>query len=398
MTTTSEQVRAWKGPTILSYGYRPFFLLAGIWAAFAMLVWILILTGNFKLPTRFDPVSWHAHEVLFGYLPAVAAGFLLTAVPNWTGRLPIVGWRLGGLVALWIAGRLAVMLSALIPALAAAVIDLSFLTVFALAIGREIVAGRNWRNLMVLGLLTLLLFASALFHWEAAQGGTAASGYGLRLGLAAGVTFISLIGGRIVPSFTRNWLAKQGSKARPAPLNRLDTLTLAGTFIALVVWVLLPDHPISALLNLLAGAANVLRLSRWSGLHTLSEPLVWILHVGFAFIPLGFLTLGLSGLIPSFDAAVEAQHLWMAGAIGVMTLAVMTRASLGHAGRPLAATPAITLLYVALIISVVTRFLAAFLDGQDWIIHLSATGWILAFTGFAIIYWPILTRPRPAKS
>jgi len=204
MTSTAEQMRAWRGPAILTYGFRPFFFGAAVWAAFSMMLWVPMLTGYISLPTAFDPVSWHAHEFLYGYLGAVVAGFLFTAVPNWTGRLPIVGWPLGGLAVLWLAGRVAVTAGEGLPPLIVAVIDLAFPAAFALILLREIVAGRSWRNLIVLGMLGVFLLGNVLFHWEAARGGYAAQGYGLRLGLGAGVMMIAVIGGRIVPSFTRN--------------------------------------------------------------------------------------------------------------------------------------------------------------------------------------------------
>ena len=165
MATTAEQMRSWTGPTIFSLGFRPVFPGAAVWAAVAMLLWNPMSSGHLTLPSAFDPVSWHAHEFLFGYLAAVAAGFLLTAVPNWTGRLPIVGWPLAGLWSLWLAGRLAVAVSAGLPSGLVALVDLGFLTVFALAVGREIVQGRNWRNLIVLAMLSVLLVGNALFHY-----------------------------------------------------------------------------------------------------------------------------------------------------------------------------------------------------------------------------------------
>ena len=217
MSTTAEQMRAWSGPALLTYGFRPFFLGAGIWAALAMALWIPMLSGHIALPTRFDPVSWHAHEFLYGYLSAVVAGFLLTSVPNWTGRLPIVGWPLGGLFALWLIGRLAVAVSSVLPVWLAAAADLSMLVALAAVLTREIVAGKNWRNLMVLGLLGVLILGNGVFHFEAARGDYAAQGYGLRLGLGAGLMLIAVIGGRIVPSFTRNWLVRRGEGKLPVP-------------------------------------------------------------------------------------------------------------------------------------------------------------------------------------
>ena len=203
MTSTAEQMRVWRGPAVLSFGFRPFFLCAGIWAAGIMALWVPMLAGALSLPTAFDPVTWHAHEFLFGYLGAVIAGFLLTAVPNWTGRLPIVGWPLGGLAALWLIGRGAVMLSAGVPPVAVALMDLALPVVLGVVILREIVAGKNWRNLIVLAMLAVFALGNALFHWEAARGDYAAQGYGLRLGLAAVVMMIAVIGGRIVGASKR---------------------------------------------------------------------------------------------------------------------------------------------------------------------------------------------------
>jgi hypothetical protein len=232
MSGSAERMRAWRGPAILSFGFRPFFLGAGAFAAIAMVLWIGMLSGRVAVPTAFDPVSWHAHELLWGYFSAVAAGFLLTAVPNWTGRLPLVGWPLAVLAGLWLAGRLAVAFSAHLPALAAAAVDLSFLAALTLAIGREIVAGRNWRNLKVLALLTVLTGANAAFHAEALAGDYAAGGYGFRIGLGVAVMLISVIGGRVVPSFTRNWLARRAPGRLPAPFGRVDQAALALTLIA----------------------------------------------------------------------------------------------------------------------------------------------------------------------
>ena len=395
MTTSAEQMRSWSGPAILSYGFRPFFLLGSIWAALAMVLWVLMLTGHDVLFTAFDPVSWHAHEFLFGYLGAVLAGFLLTAVPNWTGRLPIVGWPLGALVGLWLAGRVAVATSALLPWGMAAVIDLAFPAALFTALAREVVVGRNWKNLPVLGLLFGMIAANGLYHLEAAQGGYPAKGVALRMGLAVAVMLISLIGGRIVPSFTRNWLVQRHNPALPTPFGRSDAIVLALTGVALMVWTLRPDLSLAEVTCGVAGMAQTWRLSRWSGRHTLAEPLVWVLHAGYACLPLGFFAVAAGAFLPAMAPA--AQHVWMAGAVGLMTLAVMTRASLGHTGRPLHATWPITAIYASLIIAVVARFVAGALPEAAWPIHLAASVWIAAFTGFAAVYWPILARLKTER-
>ena len=394
MTTSAERMRTWQGAAILSYGFRPFFLLGALWAALAMLLWVFMLTGRDVLPTAFDAVSWHAHEMLFGYLGAVMAGFLLTAVPNWTGRLPVTGWPLLGLATLWVLGRGAVAVSALLPWTVVALADLALPLALAGFLAREIVAGRNWRNLPVSGLLTLWTLANALYHLEAARDGYPAGGLGLRIGLATAIMMIALIGGRIVPSFTRNWLSKRGAVRLPTPFGQADGMVLALTFGALSIWVIWPDRGATALICGLAGLANLWRMWRWQGLQTGAEALVWVLHAGYAFVPLGFLAVMAGWLFP--DLEVAARHLWLAGATGLMTLAVMTRASLGHAGRPLHAGPGITALYFALIISIAARFVAGLWPDQTWLLHLAAAAWIVAFAGFAILYWPLLARPRGA--
>jgi uncharacterized protein involved in response to NO len=391
MTTSAQAIRAWTGPAILSYGYRPFFLLAAIWAALAMALWVPMMTGAMPAPGVFGPVDWHAHALLFGYTGAVIAGFLMTAVPNWTGRFPIVGWPLAVLVALWLAGRAAMTLPLGLSSLAVALVDLAFPVALAAAIGRELVAGRNWRNLKVLVLFAVLILANTRFHWAAAEG-YGAGDWGARLGLAVVIMMISVIGGRIVPSFTRNWLARQGPGALPAPMDRLDNVVMALTLMALLFWVALPFDMVTGILCLIAGVANLFRLARWQGQRTGGEPLVWVLHAGFAFVGLGFLAVGF-GALGWLPGGTGPQHVWMAGAIGVMTLAVMSRASLGHAGLPLSAGRGVMALYLALIGAVLARFLAGFVP-VDWLLHLAATLWIAGFGGFAVLYWSILTRSR----
>jgi uncharacterized protein involved in response to NO len=399
MTSSAEQMRAWSGPALLTYGFRPFFLGGAIWAAVAVALWLPMLAGSLTLPTAFDAVSWHAHELLFGYLGAVVAGFLLTAVPNWTGRLPIVGWPLAGLVCLWIAGRLAILTSAFWPAALVAAADLAFLLVLAAAIAREIVAGRNWRNLLVLAMLAALILGNAIFHWEAARGDYAAQGFGLRIGLGAGIMMIAVIGGRIVPSFTRNWLVKQGGGRLPAPpMQSFDKVALLVLLAALIVWIVAPDARLTGAALIAAALLHAARLARWAGDRSGPEPLLWVLHAGYALLPLGALILGLAALRPELVGASGAQHVWMAGAIGLMTLAVMTRATLGHTGRPLTAGRGTTALFLLVILATAARLLAGFLPGMApalW--SLSALAWIAAFGGFALLYGGPLTRPLPAR-
>ena len=400
MTSTTQRMRAWTGPVVLTFGFRPFFLGAALWAGLAMALWVSALSGLIVLPTAFDPVSWHAHEFLFGYLGAVAAGFLLTAVPNWTGRLPIVGWSLGALAALWLAGRLAVTFSGALPAEMVAVVDLSFPVTLAAVIGRQVVAGRNWRNLIVLGMLGVFALGNLLFHWEAARGDYAAQGYGFRLGLGAGLMMIAVVGGRIVPSFTRNWLVRRGPGNLPvAPMQRFDRVALLVLFVALLAWVALPLNRATGVALLLSGALHLVRLARWAGHRTLAEPLVTVLHAGYAFLPLGALVLGAEILAPGRFGAAAAQHLWMGGAIGLMTLAVMTRATLGHTGQPLTAGPGTVAIYAALVAAVLARVAAGAWPEEAALLHAAAGFlWIGSFGGFAVVYGHLLLSLPPAKA
>jgi uncharacterized protein involved in response to NO len=399
MTTSTEQMRAWAGPAILTYGFRPFFFGAGVWAALAMVLWVPMLSGDLTLPAAFDPVSWHAHEFLFGYLGAVIAGFLLTAVPNWTGRLPIVGWPLGGLFALWLIGRAAVAVSLYLPPLGVALAELALPLALAAVIGREIVVGKNWRNLIVLAMLGVLTVGNGVFHWEAARGGYAAGGYGLRIGLGAVIMMIAVIGGRIVPSFTRNWLAKRAPGRLPVPpMQRFDKAALMVLVLGLLAWIALPDHPATAILLLLAGGLHLVRLVRWAGDRTLAEPLVAVLHLGYFFLPLGAVAIAAEILMPGSLGMAAAQHLWMGGAAGLMTLAVMTRATLGHTGQTLTAGPGTVGIFAALVGAVLARLGAGIWPDQAHLLHMVAgAGWIAAFGGFAVIYGPLLLRLPAAK-
>lgn len=395
-TTTMERHRAWRGPAVLSFGFRPFFLLGAVWAALAMALWIPMLAGKLALPTAFDPVTWHAHEFLFGYLAAIIAGFLLTAVPNWTGRLPVTGWPLAGLTALWIAGRAAVTFSGSLPLWAVAAADLALVAALAVLLGREIVVGKNWRNLPVVGLLILFGCANALFHWEAAKGAYAAQGMGLRLGLATVLMMIAVIGGRIVPSFTRNWLAKQDAGRLPVPpMQRFDLFALGLMLAALLAWVVAPFAPLTGIALALAGLVHLVRMARWAGDRTLAEPLVLVLHIGYVFIPIGALAGAAEILGNGWVGAGSVQHLWTAGGIGLMTLAVMTRSTLGHTGRALTAGRGTVAIYAAVICAALARIGAGAWSEAAGALHsLSGASWIAAFAGFAVIYGPMLLRPR----
>ena len=391
--------RTWSGPALLSAGFRPFFLMAGLWAAVALPLWLAALTGHLVLPSAFDAVAWHAHEMLFGFVMAAIAGFLLTAVPNWTGRMPLQGWSLGALAALFVAGRVAATLSEVIGTEIAAAIDLAFPAALLAALAREIVAGRNWRNLPMLAALGVLGVANALMHVEAI-GWASTGAAGLRLGIAVVLLQIGLVGGRIIPSFTRNWLVKRGETRLPAPAGRLDAAVLAVTAAALMAWVVAPGWAGVPLLMGLAALANAVRLARWRGYLTGAEPLVWVLHLGFAWIPVGLALMALASVFGL--AETTALHALTGGAMTTMIVAVTTRATRGHTGRALAAGRATTALYALVTLAAAARVaagseMAIEADAMMALLGVAGVAWVAAFLLFLGIYGPMLLMPRPTR-
>ena len=392
---TAAAIRAHRGPAVFSVGLRPFFLFSALWAAIAAPLWLYaFLSGG--------PVglSWHVHEMLFGYTGGVVVGFLLTAVPNWTGRLPVVGTPLALLFALWLAGRAAMLAMALNADLATEVwplvIDGLFLFAMAGVVWREVLAGQNWRNVPVAAMVTLFALANAGFHLEAGAGGVA--NLSTRLGLSVVALLIAVIGGRVTPSFTRNWQTKRGGPL-PAVAGRLDVVTLAVTAAGLVAWSVAPTHPAAGALLLAAGGLNLVRLIRWRGDATLAEPLVWILHLGYLWLAAGLFFTGLSVAAPGLVPPSVGVHALTAGAIGVMTLAIMTRASRGHTGRPLAAGRIEVLIYVLINAAALTRVTGGLLPTlYQPLLMVSAGLWSAAFLAFVVGYGPMLLSPRTDRA
>lgn len=385
--TPVPRLKAYWGPVLLSYGFRPFFLFGAIYAGLAVLAWLPMFGGELELRTAFSPVDWHVHEMLYGYLPAIVTGFLLTAIPNWTGRLPIQGMPLLALFAVWLAGRIGVTFSAEIGWLAAAIIDVGFLILVIAATAREIVAGKNWRNLRVIAMVTLLLAGNIAFHLEAHANGTAE--YGARIGIAAIVLLLVVIGGRIIPSFTRNWLARENPGRLPAPFARFDVAVILFSAVALALWTVQPLGRLTSAALAIAGVLNLVRLARWAGDRTWRDRLVLVLHVGYAFVPFGFLLASAAAI--DFVPADTGVHAWTVGAAGTMTLAVMTRASLGHTGNALIASAATQAIYVAIVIAALARICSSMQpDWSELLLHVSAFAWIAAFFGFALSFGPLL--------
>ena len=378
---------------LLSYGFRPFFLAAGAYAALAMLLWLPLLLGKMELPIAIPPRDWHIHEMVYGYAAAVIAGFLLTAIPSWTGRPPVRGGLLLALILAWVAGRLAMATSALIGELPAVLIDMLFLLLVAAVAGREIVSAGNRRNFKILGVLAVLIAGNAVFHLEVLQDGMA--GCGQRIGLAAVVGLIVLIGGRIVPAFTRSALLRRGPGRLPQPFGRFDIAAIAAAVLALAAWTIAPDAAVTGVLAVVAGVLQAVRLTRWAGDRCRSDWLVFVLHLAYGFIPLGFLLLGAANLLTGTTMPGAAAHAWGVGGVGLMTLAVMTRATLGHTGRQLHASTGTIVVYLLAITAALARIGAAFPSDVDIILlNVAAIAWIGAFSGFAAVYGPMMLGPR----
>lgn len=392
--------------TLFSYGFRFFFLAAGLYAAAAVAAWLawlgLHLVGGVVLTPTFAGAAhqWHGHEMIFGYAVAALAGFLLTAVPSWTGTRPLAGRPLVLLAAVWLAGRLAMWFSAFLPPLAVAVADLLFLPLLGVLLARALFVRPAPRNLIFLGLIAVLFVANLACHLE----WTGSLGDGVRWGLTLAIvtlaSMVAIIGGRIVPAFTRNALMRMGVEdGLPRSFAPLELVTLAAALALVVCYALPVPAPLTGAVAALAAVASLVRLAFWRADRTLGQPIVWSLHLAYLWLPVGYGAIAadmLFGLLPS----AFALHALGIGAVGGMTLAVMTRAALGHSGRPLVVARPIAVAYVLVALAAVVRVGATVLATGLYLeaVLLSGALWLAAFTLFALVYWPILTKPSLSEA
>jgi uncharacterized protein involved in response to NO len=356
-----------------------------------MVVWIAALSGGIDIGGDYGARAWHAHEMLFGFASAIVSGFLLTAVPNWTGRLPVSGPPLMLLFALWCAGRVALLMPGVFGLLPSVLLEAAFLPVMVAVCLREIVAGRKWADLKIIGGLAALALANACFHYETlALGGP---DHSERLALAALTMMIVVVGGRMLPSFTRNWLNKAGKTRLPIAYNRFDLATIVVTIPAFAVWVLVPEGWAAAACAALAAVLNAVRLWRWRGWTTTGEPLVLVLHLAYALVPAGLAAIAASAL--EFLDRTAATHVLTVGTVAAMMLAVMTRATRGHTGRALTASAMTCLCYAAIFLCALVRPLAIFLPEHVTAVYAAAAAlWIGAFALYLAEYGPMLVARR----
>lgn len=379
------------GPVLFSYGFRPFFFGAALWAIIGMALWIAVLSGHAEVAVTYDSTAWHAHEMLFGFASAVLTGYLMTSVPNWSGHFPVSGWPLALLFALWCAGRAALATIDIIGVGPAIAIDAVFLPVIALLCGREIVSGRKWKDLRLVGILIALCAANIGFH-AAVLSGTE-TGYSSRSAVALYTVLIAMVGGRMVPSFTRSALKARGGGTLPAPFGAVDRLAIALTLPALAGWVLLPVSRLTAVLALMAAAAQTTRVVRWHGWRVGGDPIALSLHAAYTFIPLGLAGISLAALGEVPESA--ALHGLTVGAIGGMMLSVMMRATRGHTGKAVRGSWISALSNGGLFAAALLRILAGLLPDQAPLCYtLAGLGWVFAFGLFVIEYGPLLAFTR----
>jgi uncharacterized protein involved in response to NO len=363
-------------------------LLAAAYAVLLVPTWLLVLGGKAAAPGSFEPINWHAHEMLFGYAGAVIAGFLLTAAARWTSRETAVGWPLSLLVLLWGLGRVA--MASPLPAAWVACLDLLFLPALAVAVGRAVFLAKNYRNYGMVGLLLALALANGLAHaarlglvaWDARRA--------LMLALALIVMIMVVMGGRVIPMFTRNATGLDSVQSSPA----LDRVAIALVAASLVSDFAFGPTLLGAALAELSGIALLARAWRWGARASLKDAMLWILHLGNAWLAAGFLLRAASHLMPALSSS--ATHAFTVGAIGSLTIGMMSRVALGHTGRMIVASPRTRLTFILMLVAGLLRVIGPIFPGSYYLSILTASGaaWTLSFLLFAVEYAPVLTRAR----
>ena len=388
---SADRPRERRALPVIRLGFRPFFLLGALWAVLAIALWLAALSGAVSIGAPYGALAWHAHEMIYGFSAAILTGFLLTAVPGWTMQPKLAAGGLAALAALWVAGRLVMASADIVGPTVAAAVDLLFLLLVLARTASQIVASRNWRNLPIAVAPAVLLGGNLLFHLGAA-GFVQTSSIENRLGIAVYVFLVAAIGGRIIPTFTRNWLKKRAAAgAMPPGASRFDAVVVLVTLATLVLWVAAPEGPVLAVAATVAACGHLVRLLRWKGWRTGSEPLVWILHVAYGWMPVSFGLVAAAAYDPVTVPASAAVHALTAGVVMTMMFAIMTRATLGHTGRPLTADRWTTAAYVMIVAAGSCRILAAFtVPLYGGLLTLSGLFWVAAFSTYLAVYGPKL--------
>ncbi|MFD2204638.1 NnrS family protein [Kiloniella antarctica] len=384
-------------PAFWRAGFRPFFLSGAFYALLVLCLWILSLTGYLEYETYVAPPLIHGHEMLYGFGVAAIAGFILTAMPNWTNTPPLSGLPLAGLYAFWIAGRLSLWAGTSIPFVVLATVDMLFLPTLAIMTARTLYKAGNKKNLMLPGIFLLLGTFNLLFYLSEMSVIELSSRTILEAAISVLILLITIIGGRIVPAFTRNALHQQGITIEISAPTKLSIACIIGTFVMVLGDVFIsPDYPNSfAVFCLLLAMAHFIRLIFWKGWLTLNDPLLWSMHLGYLWIPIGLL-LKSYGLYEYGYFWEGALHALTTGAIATMVLVVMIRAGLGHSGSPLKSSFLLTCSLIAITLAALSRVVQSALEGplSVPVLHSSGLLWTLAFGLYIIHFLPIMFKPR----
>jgi uncharacterized protein involved in response to NO len=380
----------------LAYGFRSFFLLAGVDAIFNMALWLAVYLYPELWPASAIPaVYWHSHEMLFGFVAAALGGFPLTAVPGWTGQKSYAGRPLAVLVAIWFAGRLAMLPYLAIPPIAAAAIDLAFFPALVATLSPRLIRARKVRNMPLIVLLTLLFAANLVFHLGGLGFVSGGEMIGLGVTLDIGLILIVVIGGRIIPPFTRSGLTRHGIAVEIVPHKWLNITAIASIVAVLGGDLIAPQSVWNGALVLLTAVLQGARLAQWQGHRTLRDPLIWVLHAAYAWLVVGLALKGL-WLVAGVAFAERWLHALTVGAFATIILAMMTRVSLGYTGRVLIAPAPIAGAYLLISFAAAIRVFGPVVvpSANDIVVTLAGTCWVGAFAIFLLIYTPILTRSR----
>lgn len=369
----------------LALGFRPFFLAAALMAALWVPLWLFVYLAKLALPLG-DATAWHAHELVFGFAGAVLAGFLLTAARNWTKRPTPSGRRLGLLLSLWLAGRVVMLFGGALPSLVVLIVDVAFLPAVAIALAVPLLAAKNRRNYAFVPMLLVLAGIDVVFH----LGSYAVVRAAMHASVGMIVLFLVVMGGRVIPFFTRS--ACPGVVVTThAWLDWTCAVTTAAYGVAQLVDLATTTH----VLALVAGGANLARVVGWNTRATLGNPLLWVLHLGYLWIGLGLVLIGLSAWVPALGGSAPT-HALTVGALGTLVIGMMARVSLGHTGRPLVAPPSMRIAFLLVTLATLLRVVPPLVSVELVPASLVASGvaFSLAFALFVVAYAPLLTRPR----
>jgi len=375
------------GWPLLRLGFRPFYIGAALVAALLVPLWLLLFLGHSVITPAVPALLWHAHEMLFGFAATVVIGFLMTAGKNWTGLATPRGPLLGALALLWLAARLAALGSS---PWRYAVLDFALLPIIALVFARLLLRAKNHRNLPLAGILGLLALANGVFHLAA----NGVVDFSPLTPLYAGLALITLIecviGGRVIPAFTM--AANPGLRLVASPI--VERLALGLTAAGLMLWVVAPPNPLTALTLLAAGVAQGRRLAGWRSALTVGKPILWILHAAYAWVPVALALLALAQL--GWVSPSVGVHALALGATGGLIIGMMTRTARGHTGRPLVVSKAEVLAYGLVLAAALVRVIGALLPAAVYpmSLMLAATAWSLAFVIYLLKYTPWLLQTR----